>query len=135
MNEEALLEQVLAKMPANGVLGDEELLRLAALLGENTAYLTLEAALSQQHILCITARSSGRRCYEYSFAGARYLCFLSPLFCTCQDTLDALLQARPEPLLCKHLVAVKLALAANSTCLEAVSDADFAARVLECVRQ
>ena len=100
------------------------------LYDEHTVYLTLEAALSKQHVIAITAKTSGRCCYEFAFAGAVHLCFLEPDFCTCAESVDWLLEEPAKRgLVCKHLFAVKLAVKAGTTCPERVNDQEFAARV------
>lgn len=129
--KEGLLDEILARIPPSGNIADSDLLALAILFDENTVYLTLEAALGKEHIVAITAKTSGRKCFEFRFAGALHLCFLDPIFCTCDEVAEALLAGNPEVVLCKHLFAVKLAVAASTTCQELVSDGDFASRTCE----
>ena len=131
LSKETLVDDILSRVKPGGSFSDADLCGLYALFDQHTVLLTLEAALSKKSCVQITAKS-GRKCFEYSFAGTTQLCFVSPVsYCTCDEFTETLLNAKEKTgIICKHVLAIKLALAARTLAVEKVSDVEFAARCM-----
>ncbi len=130
MEKEELLDQVLARSPG-GAFSEADMQLLAQLFPPAIVSIALEAAFSKG-VVCVTA-SCGRTALEFCFGGTRHLLYLSPrLFCTCDTFCEGLAQG--WDVLCKHLLAAKIAVSARLVQVEKVGNADFADRCLQSVK-
>ncbi len=126
-SKEALVDQVLARAPG-GSFSEADMTLLAQLFPASVVAIALEAAFSKG-VLCIST-SSGRSALEFCFSGTRCMVALSPrLYCSCDRFCEALSEGRE--VLCKHILAAKIAVAAKLTVAEKSSSAEFADRCLQ----
>ena len=128
--KERLVEAVMARA-TGGTFSDTDMAALAQLFPPAVLSIALEAALSRG-VVRVVAAPSGRTGYEFCFGGTRHFLLLCPemLFCPC-DAVAGEIEAGGEPLICKHLLAAKIAVATKSLVEETVSDAEFAERCLQ----
>jgi predicted nucleic acid-binding Zn finger protein len=130
--QERLLDEVLAK---GFPLSEQSMELLTQLFSPQVVAIGLEAGLSKG-VICVTATPSGRTAHEFSYCGTRTsLSLLSPgrLFCSCDVFAERLCVG--ESVICKHLLAAKIAVAGKALVVESVKDAEFSNRVLQSALQ
>lgn len=92
------------------------------------------------HITCYSSQATGaggnsktkRRCWRVpgSTKGTEYTCFIN--FCPCRSYIDmSKQQGQARTVMCKHLVAVRMATLLGWVTQEAVNDAQFVAKMCQ----
>ena len=130
MELEALVDQTLSR---GFPLSEDSMQALVQLFPPSVVAIALESGLSKG-VVCITSTPSGRVAHEFSFCGTRTTLVLLPkrLYCSCESFVEMLVNSTSvtESFMCKHLLAAKIAIAANAVVHEKVKDADFSNRIL-----
>lgn len=135
----AVVDYLVSRIEAVGSLSEDENLALFVAFGHSVT-VALEAAFSRKYVIALTAQPSGRRALLYDMLGEKALCFVQPsMYCSCDAFAEQLVQGQAqaqegraeETPICKHLLAVRMAVAGKSCMQETCSDGEFAIRVLE----